>query len=86
MKKFSIAIMLACLSSAAMAADVSPSCEEYFKQIDQFVSSSPQAEAMKAQYDTAKKQMSEMPSSTQDAACKQASEMMKQAMENMPKK
>lgn len=90
MKKILAVCAISLLSTAAMAADVGPACTEYFKQIDQVVTASPQGEAMKAQYDEAKKQMASMPSATQEAACKQASkqasDMMKQAMANMPSK
>nr|BFD41058.1 hypothetical protein FFPRI1PSEUD_25570 [Pseudomonas sp. FFPRI_1] len=74
------------LSSLTMAADLGPACNEYFKQIDELVAASPQGEAMKAQYEAAKTQMMSMPSTAQEQACKQASEMMKQAMTNMPAK
>lgn len=73
MKKILAVCAISLLSTAAMAADVGPACTEYFKQIDQVVTASPQGEAMKAQYDEAKKQMASMPSATQEAACKQAS-------------
>jgi hypothetical protein len=69
-----------------MAADIGPSCTEYFKQIDQVVAASPQGEAMKSQYDASKKQMASMPSAIQETACKQAADMMKQATANMPAK
>ncbi|WP_339071249.1 DUF5339 family protein [Pseudomonas idahonensis] len=74
------------LSSTTMAADLGPACTEYFKQIDELVAANPQGEAMKAQYESAKKQMVSMPSTAQEPACKQASEMMKQAISNMPVK
>ncbi|WP_256679548.1 DUF5339 family protein [Pseudomonas sp. Fl4BN1] len=72
------------LSSATLAADLGPSCTEYFQQIDEFVAANPQGESMKSQYELTKKQMKEMPSTVQEPACKQASDMMKQAMSKMP--
>ncbi|PTQ69103.1 DUF5339 family protein [Pseudomonas sp. GV071] len=84
MKSFLTAIALIAMSSATMAADLGPSCTEYFKQIDEVVAANPQGEAMKSQYETAKKQMASMPAATQEAACKQASDMLKQAMAATP--
>ncbi|WMD23547.1 DUF5339 family protein [Achromobacter seleniivolatilans] len=84
MKKILAALALTCLSTATFAADLAPSCVEYFKQIDTFLGSNPQAEALKPQYDAMKKQMADMPVATQDAACKQAADAMKQALANAP--
>lgn len=86
MKKILTAIALLGLSNAALASDLGPACTEYFEQIDQFVASNPQGEAMKAQYETAKQQMTQMPQATQEPACKQASDMLKQAMSATPVK
>lgn len=84
MKKILAALALTCLSTATFAADLAPSCVEYFKQIDTFLGSNPQADALKPQYDAMKKQMADMPVATQDAACKQAADAMKQALANAP--
>lgn len=87
MKKIIIAIAAVAsivLSNAALAAELGPSCTTYFEQMDTFVTSNPQGEAMKAQYDMAKKQMSSIPGEAQEAACKQASDLMSQAMKSVP--
>lgn len=79
MKGFLTAIALIAMSSATMAADLGPSCTEYFKQLDQVASAT-----MKSQSETAKEQVASMPAATQEAVCKQASDMLKQAMATTP--
>ncbi|UXL37062.1 DUF5339 domain-containing protein [Pseudomonas fragi] len=86
MKKIISALVMTGFSSVTMAADLGPSCTEYFKKLDEVVAASPHGEAMKTQYDTVKKQMASMPGEAQEAACKQAADLMSQAMANMPAK
>lgn len=89
MKKSLMAIVaLSVMSVSAVAADLSPSCEEYFKLVDKFVEMSkdnPQMAAMKTTYEDQKKQFAALPKDAQESACKPALEQMKQVMQSMPK-
>ncbi|QKF60389.1 DUF5339 family protein [Campylobacter curvus] len=89
MKKSLLAIaFLSAMSISATAADLSPTCEEYFKMVDKFVEMSkdnPQMAAMKSTYEDQKKQFAQLPKDSQEAACKPALEQMKQVMQAMPK-
>lgn len=90
MKKTLLAILAMSVSSAAFSADLSPACEDYFKQIDEFLAAVASDDAAKAsiemvtaQYDESKKQIAAMPSATQEQACSAASEALKQMQQMM---
>ncbi|VVP52085.1 DUF5339 family protein [Pseudomonas fluorescens] len=84
MKKIIAASLLTVLSSATMAGELVPACVEYFKQADQFIASTPEATPAKPKYDAFKKQTTELPSADQETACKQGSELLRQAIATKP--
>lgn len=75
MKKLYL-VALATFAGSAMAADLHPTCQEYFKQIEA-VSGQLPAE-VKTQLEASKQQLAAMPAAAQEQACKQASDMLKQ--------
>ncbi|MEY1090345.1 DUF5339 domain-containing protein [Morganella morganii] len=96
MKKLILAAGLLSLSSAAFSAQLSATCEDYFKQVDGYMellakndAMKGQIETMKQQYDDSKKQFMELPADAQDAACKQGIDALAQAKammeQQMPK-
>lgn len=87
MKKSLLAVIaLGVMGSSAMAADLAPSCEEYFKMVDKMIEMSkdnPHVAAMTTSYQDQKKQFAQLPKDAQEAACKPALEQMKQVMQTM---
>ncbi|HCM63904.1 MAG TPA: hypothetical protein DIT05_15380 [Morganella sp. (in: Bacteria)] len=86
MKKLVLAAGLLSISSVAFSASLSSTCENYFKQVDEYVellskndAMKGQMEAMKQQYDDSKKQFMELPTEAQDSACKQGIDALSQA-------
>ncbi len=85
MKKFILVLGLLSLSSVAFSADLSKSCEDYFKETDSYVelmakndATKAQAEAMKTQYAQAKEQFAALPKDVQESTCKQALDSLEQ--------
>ena len=75
-------------ANAAATVELSPSCEEYFKLVDEFVEKTkdnPQMAAMKSTYEDQKAQFAQLPKDSQEAACKPALEQMKQVIATLPK-
>ncbi|EPU3935401.1 DUF5339 domain-containing protein [Morganella morganii] len=96
MKKLILAAGLLSLSSVAFSAQLSSTCEDYFKQVDGYMELLAKNDAMKGQVDTmkqqyadSKKQFTELPADAQDTACKQGIEALAQAKammeQQMPK-
>lgn len=92
MKKLALSVALLGLSSVAMA-ELSESCKTYFEKVDSFVKSIPDDAATKQQTDmikqnleTAKQQISAMPTANQEEGCKQATEVLKQLEASIPAK
>ncbi|TCP93313.1 hypothetical protein EDC44_12124 [Cricetibacter osteomyelitidis] len=79
MKKLMLSAVLGLVAVSANAADLDPSCEAYFKAVDEYVAKAP--EAVKQQMEASKQQMASMPTASQKMACEQAMEQLKQ----MPK-
>ncbi|MGG4606243.1 DUF5339 family protein [Paenalcaligenes sp. Me131] len=90
MKKIILAGVIASMSSATFAADLSQACTDYYAAVDKYVEQIASHDAMKgqvdmikAQYDDSKKMIESMPKDSQDAACNAANDAMKQAEEMM---
>ncbi|OCG15249.1 hypothetical protein A9G24_05510 [Gilliamella sp. App6-5] len=84
MKKLVLSIALLGLSSVAMA-DLSQSCNAYFDKVDSIVKAIPENTATKQQtnmikqnLENAKQQISSMPETEQESACKQGINLLKQ--------
>lgn len=73
MKK-SLFIAFAAFAGSAMAADLPPICQEYFKQIE----AAQLPAEVKSQLEVSKQHLSTMPLAAQEQACKQGVEMLKQ--------
>lgn len=58
------------------AADLHPTCEAYFKQVDEYVKNAPAQ--VKQQMEQSKAQFNVIPKEAQEQACKQAIEQLKQ--------
>lgn len=87
-KSLLVVAALGIMGVSASAAELSPSCEEYFKLVDEFVEKTkdnPQMAAMKSTYEDQKKQFAALPKDTQEAACKPAVDQMKQVIATLPK-
>lgn len=87
MKKLIIALFLFPFAFTSFAAEMSPSCQQYFKAIDDYLEMAGKNEAMKAQLDTmkgqyeqGKQQMASLPAASQEQACKPALASIEQAM------
>lgn len=92
MKKVLVALSILITSSCALAADLAPSCDEYFKEIDNYLeavgknkATQSNLEMVRSQYEEAKKQMELMPKEVQQQACTQGATALKQAIAAMPK-
>lgn len=96
MKKLMLVTGLLSLSSVAFSAQLSPTCEDYFKQVDGYMELLSKNDAMKGQIDTmkqqyadSKKQFAELPADAQNSACKQGIDALAQAKamleQQMPK-
>ncbi|WP_044470328.1 DUF5339 domain-containing protein [Mannheimia massilioguelmaensis] len=87
MQKTILAVLFAAVASFASAADLSATCKQYFSDIDEYVKAVPaeQSSMMKQQLDASKQQISAMPADTQEQACKQGIESLKQMKTMMPK-
>lgn len=92
MKKLFLSVALLGLSSVAMA-DLSATCKTYFDKVDALFKAIPDDAATKQQWDlmkqnleAGKQQISSMPESQQETACKQGNETLKQLEASMPKK
>lgn len=92
MKKLVLAVALLSATSTAFAADLTESCENYFKAVDGYLEQVASVDAMKgqldlikSQYDDSKKQISALPADQQDATCKGSLEVLEQAKAMMPK-
>lgn len=73
MKKLYL-VALATFAGSTMAADLHPTCQEYFKQIETV-----QLPAeVKAQLEASKQQFATLPAAAQEQACKQALDTLKQ--------
>ena len=75
-------------ANAAATVELSPSCEENFKLVDEFVEKTkdnPQMAAMKSTYEDQKAQFAQLPKDSQEAACKPALDQMKQVIATLPK-
>ncbi|MGG4776048.1 DUF5339 family protein [Paenalcaligenes sp. Me52] len=90
MKKIILAGVIASMSSATFAADMSQACTDYYTAVDKYIEQIASHDAMKgqvdmikAQYDDSKKMIESMPKDSQDAACNAANDAMKQAEEMM---
>ncbi|MDF7679650.1 DUF5339 domain-containing protein [Enterobacteriaceae bacterium ESL0689] len=88
MKKL-LFLSLAAMSFSSFA---SPSCDQYFKSMEGYleqIKSSPetsaQYDAVKGQYDQAKKQLASLPEAQQEEACKQGLNVLKMAEEQIKK-
>lgn len=86
MKKLIMAAGLLSLSSVAFSAQLSSVCEDYFKQVDEYVDllskndvTKGQIDTMKQQYTDSKKQFMQLPADAQDTACKQGLDALAQA-------
>ena len=87
MKKITIALVfLASLSALQASADMHPSCEAYFKEIDAYADAvakqtndAAMAQTIKSQYEASKQAVQQMPKDSQEQMCTQANEMLKQA-------
>lgn len=87
MKKLIIVLFLLPFSFNSFAAEMSPSCQQYFKAIDDYLemvgkneAMKTQLAAMKGQYDQSKQQMTSLPAESQEQACKPALTSIEQAM------
>ena len=96
MKKLTL-ITLGCLFSVTdFAANASKVCDEYFTEIDEMVKlaeqeakgdadATAQITAMKQQLETAKTQIKSVPEETQDMACQQGLDALKEFKASMAK-
>ena len=81
-------LVVAALGVMGAAAERSPTCEEYFELVDEFVEKAkdnPEMAAMKPTYESQKAQFAQLPKDSQEAACKPALEQMKQVIATLPK-
>ncbi len=83
MKKIVLSGMLLMGALSAQAADFHPTCEQYFKQIDELVAQMPEASkemmlGVKKQVESSKAQMKQMPMESQEYGCQQGIEALKQ--------
>ncbi len=83
MKKIVLSGMLLMGALSAQAADFHPTCEQYFKQIDEIVAQTPESSKemmaeVKKQVEASKAQMKQMPMDAQEQGCKQGIEALKQ--------
>lgn len=92
MKNIILALGLLSLSSVAVSAELTKSCEDYFKETDAYVAlmeqndaTKAQAETMKAQYAQSKEQFAQskeqfaaLPKDVQESTCKQALDSLEQ--------
>ncbi|EQA5331807.1 DUF5339 domain-containing protein [Proteus mirabilis] len=85
MKNIILALGLLSLSSVAVSAELTKSCEDYFKETDAYVAlmeqndaTKAQAETMKAQYAQSKEQFAALPKDVQESTCKQALDSLEQ--------
>ena len=90
MKKTLIAVTLLSLSSDVLAADLSPSCEQYARTVDKYLALldgnadlKPQADMLRQQYEQTKVQLAQATTEAQEAQCKPALEAMAQVMKQM---
>ncbi len=87
-KSLLVVAALGVMGVSVAAAELSPTCEEYFKLVDEFVEKAkdnPQMAAMKPTYESQKAQFAQLPKDSQEAACKPALEQMKQVIATLPK-
>lgn len=75
MKKL-LLVTLTAFAGSVMAADLHPTCQEYFKQIEA-VSGQLPAE-VKSQVEASKQQIASIPAAAQEQSCKQGLDMLKQ--------
>ncbi|MGE2231201.1 DUF5339 domain-containing protein [Escherichia coli] len=75
------------LFSMSASAALTPACEEYYKEIDNFVAKmkemgTPEAQVntLKQQYEQSRKQIAALPDASQDMACKQGLDALRQSM------
>lgn len=87
MKKAILTLFLFSLAFSSFAAEMNPSCQKYFKAIDDYlemagknVAMKAQLDAMKGQYEQSKQQISSLPAESQEQACKPALASIEQAM------
>ncbi|MWP46854.1 DUF5339 domain-containing protein [Gilliamella sp. Pas-s27] len=96
MKKLLLSVVLLGFSTISMAEDLSESCKTYFDKVDSLVKAIPEGSLTKQQSDMigmikqnlemGKQQVSSMPAETQEVACKQGIELLKQVEASFPKK
>ena len=86
MKKIIALLFVATFATSASAA-MTQTCQDYYKEIDNFMDKmkemgTPDAQinVIKQQYEQSKQQISALPESSQDMACKQGLEALKQSM------
>ena len=82
MKKVLVAVLLSGFAMSA-SAELSQSCEKYFAEVDTFMKAVPAM--LKQQYDASKQQLSALPEASQEQACSQANEQLKQVKAAMGK-
>ncbi|WP_133543549.1 DUF5339 family protein [Mesocricetibacter intestinalis] len=75
MQKYLLSSILCLAAFSATAADLHPSCQEYFKAAEAYAAKVPE---VKAQFDAAKSQYATLPQQAQETACKQALDALKQ--------
>lgn len=80
-------LLTAALFSVSASAALTPVCEEYYKEIDNFVSKmketgTPEAQVntLKNQYEQSRQQIAALPEASQDMACKQGRDALRQSM------
>ncbi|MDW6628087.1 DUF5339 domain-containing protein, partial [Escherichia coli] len=86
MKTITVLLTTVLFSMSASAA-LTPACEEYYKEIDNFVAKmkemgTPEAQVntLKQQYEQSRKQIAALPDASQDMACKQGLDALRQSM------
>ena len=86
MKKVLVAVLLSGFAMSA-SAGLSKGCEKYFAEVDTFMKAVPaeQQAMLKQQYDASKQQLSALPEASQEQACSQANEQLKQVKAAMGK-
>lgn len=90
MKKTLIAVALLSLSTGALAADLSPSCQQYAQTMEKYLAMmdgnadlKPQADMLRQQYEQTKAQLAQASTEAQEAQCKPALDAMAQVMKQM---
>ncbi|HFG5847100.1 TPA: DUF5339 family protein [Salmonella enterica] len=80
-------LLTATLFSVSASAALTPACEEYYKEIDNFVAKmketgTPEAQlnTLKQQYEQSRQQIAALPDASQDMACKQGLDALRQSM------